>query len=199
MRASTEEVYNSIKKEHPNICRKKPTNKNFNAKRLVGISDLSQSESISMGNFFEYMFKELAKLCPKPNVKVHNRPLILSESVFSGEKKKNKQIDLLLEISGKLYYLESKLNCELDSEKFPHTLNKIKKVSKALENEYGCECLGKIVTPWYKYEEEMPDQYKNAKIMFASEYLNLIGFNYSEQEWYNHLHSLTKLRLKDIR
>ena len=194
---SAEKVYKIIKKEHPNNCRKKPAKKKFNAKRLAGLSDLSQSEAIRIGNLLELLLAKLGEL--SPNAKVYDRPLILSESVFSGKKKKNKQIDLLLKVSGKFYYLESKLNCELDSEKFPHTLNKINKVTKAIKNEYGCECLGRLITPWYKHEKGMPHQYKNSNIMFASEYFNLIGVDIGEQEWYNYLNSFAKKWLEDIR
>jgi len=190
-------IFENTKKEHPNLFNKKEDEKKYNAKTLVNIKNLTQSESIRLGGLLERVFQFIAK--NYSTAQVLERDRILSESVFTNEGKKSKQIDLLLKTKGKYYYLESKLNCELDSEKFPHTLSKIDKVAQAIQKEYGCECVGRLVTPWYKYEKKMPRQYKNENIMFANEYFDLIGVDFTEDEWYNWLNLFSKKWLEEVR
>lgn len=190
-------LYENIKEQHPKLFKRKKEKVNYNTKKLLGV-ELNQSESIRFGRVLEVIVKEITKLYSN-STEIVDINLIKTESIFSCEVEQDKQIDLLVKTQNNYYYLESKVNCELDTEKWPATIQKIDKVSEAIQNYFNCECIGKILTPWYRYEDDMPLQYKRNNIMFIGQYFQAIGIDFVEEAWYSMLNNYAQKWLQDIR
>ena len=192
-------IYDALKQKCPKKFQKKKKKRSWNAKTLSGITDLTHSEAIRFGFAMESLLQEMGEYCDK--IKVVGLENILSEGVIDSFAKEKKQIDILLHHTedNRYVYLEAKLNCEMDSEKFPHVISKIKRVAEAIEKQYKSRCVGKILTPWYRYEKGMPHQYSSDEIVYAQEYLKLLGFDYTEKEWYATIRKYSMKWLADIR
>jgi hypothetical protein len=199
----TDSLYNIVRHSNPRLFKKKKKQKkHYNASTLIGAT-LPQTHAIKFGNFMEAVYKAIINTTSdKVEVVDHNR--ILTSDVLMGisDNLKPKQIDLLIRETANdqhnYHFLESKLNCELDSEKWVHTLRKIENVSNAISAHYNAHCTGRILTPWYKYEKDMPNQYRSDIVMFANEFFSLIGYNITEEEWYNNLRQLGQNYMRDV-
>ena len=196
-------LYSMVRHNNPGLFKKKKKQKKYyNASTLIGAT-LPQSHAIKFGNFMEAFYKAIID-ANSDKVEVVDLSHILASNVLVGisDDLKPKQIDLLIKEVVKDQYshhfLESKVNCELDSEKWAHTLMKIENVSKAISGHYKTHCTGRILTPWYKYEKDMPNQYRSDVVMFAEEFLSLIGLNVTEEEWYDTLHQLGQKYMRDV-
>ena len=178
-------IYNKIKSEHPKLFFGKNKNEAYNARKLYGISSLTQSDSIRLGNIVEHILASIIAYGLKG--KLVKLPRILTESILDNKAKREKQIDLLIEFEESFLYLEIKSNAELDSEKWPHTVTKIGVVANAISEQYGKPCEARILTPWFNLEKDMAHQYKKKEIMFVSEYFKRIGVEITSEQWYSEL------------
>ena len=102
-------------------------NTDFNVKRLLNNNKLNQSQSIRFGKIFEKFIKDLIK---SRGYELINEGLIDVYETGSKTNKGKKDLDICFIKEETIYYFESKLNLNLDSEKSKATDNKISDINE---------------------------------------------------------------------
>ena len=133
---------NLIHKSFEEMILKHPLKKSpdvFSIAKLFGRSDLTQGEKIQLGtrieNWINYLVDNHEGIT---SVKGKNSNLWMNIKTYEVSSGGNgtglKDIDIIFTINGTTYYLESKNNLNLDTEKGPETIEKVKTITECLRN-----------------------------------------------------------------
>ena len=155
---------------------------------LYGPEPSAQSISIKMGRIGELIVKSIVN--HSPNLEL----LKCGVQCIDEETKKKKDIDLIWkdENKKKIFYMEAKGNIDLDSEKLPATIDKIKEILethiKPNYPEYEIE-IG--VFNWSVYNREALDKFshikrceaKCIKVYHMGDMLKILNFEWSEESY----------------
>jgi hypothetical protein len=165
-------------------------NKDFNVKRLLKNPNLSQSQSICFGTVFENFIRDLIKS------KEHSiRQEKLVDINFTGTKtnKGKKDIDICFIIYPNMYYFESKLNLDLDSEKSKATDDKVSDIHNFLVNENkGINIISGVLTGWYENERGLPNKLKS-KVFFMKDFFEILDIQTTKEEYYSLLEEFGRM------
>jgi hypothetical protein len=167
--------------------------------KFFGRDDLSQSHRIQLGDRLENWITELTESLSHINaIKDRSKKLwINTESgdlVFGGKSKGLKDVDILFELDGIIYYLEAKSNLELDTEKSITTIAKVNKIVDALKRNpkfSNKKVVGKVLTFFWDdtkvgglkvpYSSNMENNSEN--VMFFKELSELLGFEINKETY----------------
>jgi hypothetical protein len=158
---------------------------------LWGSQPSRQSISIKMGHVGEFAIKSIIE---------ENASLELLKCGVQtiDEKGKKKDLDLMWKDEAKetIYYREAKANIELDSEKLPATIEKIKQILEdylKLKPEYSNYKIDIGVLNWSIYNRNILTKKSshirkcesdNIKVEHMEDILKLLNFEWSEQKFY---------------
>lgn len=160
-------VINGIHKSRPKL--------QYGIKEFLGNTNISQSQSIRFGNYLEKYLQEA--IINSPNI----TDLNINNVVVGGKKI---QMDIRFLYKDKVYYYELKTNLNLDTEKSSKTIEKINLVKEKLSELYtNHEVFVSILSPWYKYENNMSIKIDLSHITFMGDFLEMIGENVSETDY----------------
>jgi hypothetical protein len=172
----------------------------FNIKKLLKNNNISQSQSIRFGIVFQNFLKDIAKECGAHVIKqnLFSTLSFVQNGLKSSHKTKGKKdADILFVYKNVLYYFESKVNLNLDSEKSKETnkkvenLRKLFKNSNSIEGQEYVDIKHGIVTCWYKKEKHLPVKVND--IYFIHNYFNIFDINCTEEEYYSIFEEFGKL------
>lgn len=139
---------------------------------LLASNISQQSVNIKMGNILEKAWN--IYIANVDGVKLDGRNIIAGS-----------QVDILFYYKDVAYYLESKNNLNIDTEKTIATLNKVNKIIDELKKE-GYTVVGKILNNRYP-TAELAKFYKTPitkeHIIGYSELFNIFGIVVTQQEW----------------
>ena len=154
--------------------------------------DISTSHSIKAGKRYEKWFAEIVK----DNIKSTGGSIlphgILPNLLKDG---KNKDVDLLYDQgNGNIYYRELKGNINLDTEKLPATAEKVKAVTKRVQEMYPDKVVEGAVLFWgiFDFEKDLNTTIKNkikrfkdygVDVIFPKQLFDSIGFSCTKQEY----------------
>ena len=153
--------------------------------------DITQSQSIKFGKAYEGWFEKIID-----DYISRAGGCILPHGVLQDflEKGKKKDVDLAFKDgNGNIYYLELKSNIELDSEKLPVTAEKVKEITKKLQEKYPDNVVKGLVFCWAIFDIE--DNLKKIKskvnsfkkygvdVIFPKQLFDLIGFSCTKEEY----------------
>lgn len=156
-------------------------NNNFNVKKLLNNYNLDQSQVIRFGKIFENFIKNLIK---SKNYKLINEELIDINGNGLNKNKGKKELDICFIKNDNIFYFESKLNLNLDSEKSKATDDKISKINDYLINENkNFSVFSMLITCWWEKEEGMLIKTKT-KIFFMKDFLELLDIKSTKEEYY---------------
>ena len=160
---------------------------------LFGRKDLSQGQRIKLGNRMEKLVNGTLdnltdvkswKGFPNPNLWMNTTT---NELTSGGNGTGNKDVDVLFEKDGIVYYLEVKNNLNLDTEKGPETIEKVRVVTECLRNNLefkGKEIVGKILSMfWDNKNVPISGSMKKSNIMWFSEFVKLFDTNLNKEEY----------------
>jgi hypothetical protein len=157
-------------------------NSDFNVKRLLNNDKLDQSQSIRFGKLFESFIKKLIK--SKGYTLINEGLLDIDKIGLKGNKGK-KDLDICFIKDGNIFYFESKLNLNLDSEKSKVTDDKISKITDYLISENkDMTVFSGLITCWWEKEEGMSITTKT-NLLFMKDFLELLGINETKDSYYN--------------
>ena len=159
---------------------------NYNASLLLG-KQLSQSQSIRVGNVFQNYVEDIVKATDAivDKEKYHDIYGITSSQKDNKIKNKNKKdLDILFSLNDILYYFECKTNLNLDSEKSKATDNKITDIVAYLKskNPGYKNIIGGICSIWYQEVERCA---LKSKIYYMKDIFDIVNMDISESEYYN--------------
>ena len=110
-----------------------------------------------------------------------------NELTSGGNGTGNKDVDVLFEKDGIVYYLEVKNNLNLDTEKGPETIEKVGVVTECLRNNLefkGKEIVGKVLSMfWDNKNVPISGSMKKSNIMWFSEFVKLFDTNLNKEEY----------------
>ncbi len=173
----------------------------FSIAKLFGRPDLTQSQKIQLGvrmekwiNFIVDNHKGIDSIKGKnSNLWVDTKT---NKIVFSGNGKGLKDIDILFNIDGTTYYLEAKTNLNLDTEKGPATIEKVKTITECLKNDGNySNVIGKVISVFWD-ETNVPisgSMVNSGCIMWFSEFCKLLNFDITKSDYENMCNELGKL------
>lgn len=125
---------------------------------LLGSVPSQHSIWIKLGRNFEEWFKVVAEDCGM---------ILLQDGVVKnviGDKSKDIDFIFKCEEDETIYYYEDKSNLELDTEKLPATISKVKSIHKYLEKTYPGYTIKSSIFHWSIWnKDELPNKY-NTKI-----------------------------------
>ena len=160
---------------------------------LFGRKDLSQGQRIKLGNRMEKLVNGTLDNLPdvkswkgffNPNLWMNTTT---NELTSGGNGKGDKDVDVLFEKDGIVYYLEVKNNLNLDTEKGPETIEKVGVVTECLRNNLefkGKEIVGKILSMfWDNKNVPISGSMKKSNIMWFSEFVKLFDCDLSKEEY----------------
>ena len=160
---------------------------------LFGRKDLSQGQRIKLGNRMEKLVNGTLDNLPdvkswkgfsNPNLWMNTTT---NELTSGGNGTGNKDVDVLFEKDGIVYYLEVKNNLNLDTEKGPETIEKVGVVTECLRNNLefkGKEIVGKILSMfWDNKNVPISGSMKKSNIMWFSEFVKLFDTNLNKEEY----------------
>ena len=166
---------------------------------LNGEKPSDQSINIKFGRFGEFIAKELIKT--KPNLE-----LLLCGIQQINNKKKDVDLIFKDETNKIIYYRELKGNIELDTEKLPATIAKCKEIVSSLEIshlDYTIDC---GILNWSVFNRKILTaglsnikNFENGgiKIDHMGEFLEIIGINWNEEDYYSYFREIgTKIRIR---
>ena len=160
---------------------------------LFGRKDLSQGQRIKLGNRMEKLVNGTLDNLPdvkswkgffNPNLWMNTTT---NELTSGGNGKGEKDVDVLFEKDGIVYYLEVKNNLNLDTEKGPETIEKVGVVTECLRNNLefkGKEIVGKVLSMfWDNKNVPISGSMKKSNIMWFSEFVKLFDTNLNKKEY----------------
>ena len=160
---------------------------------LFGRKDLSQGQRIKLGNRMEKLVNGTLDNLPdvkswkgffNPNLWMNTTT---NELTSGGNGTGNKDVDVLFEKDGIVYYLEVKNNLNLDTEKGPETIEKVGVVTECLRNNLefeGQEIVGKVLSMfWDNKNVPISGSMKKSNIMWFSEFVKLFDTNLNKEEY----------------
>ena len=160
---------------------------------LFGRKDLSQGQRIKLGNRMEKLVNGTLDNLPdvkswkgfsNPNLWMNTTT---NELTSGGNGTGNKDVDVLFEKDGIVYYLEVKNNLNLDTEKGPETIEKVGVVTECLRNNLefkGKEIVGKVLSMfWDNKNVPISGSMKKSNIMWFSEFVKLFDTNLNKEEY----------------
>ena len=160
---------------------------------LFGRKDLSQGQRIKLGNRMEKLVNGTLDNLPdvkswkgfsNPNLWMNTTT---NELTSGGNGTGNKDVDVLFEKDGIVYYLEVKNNLNLDTEKGPETIEKVGVVTECLRNNLefkGKEIVGKVLSVfWDNKNVPISGSMKKTNIMWFSEFVKLFDTNLNKKEY----------------
>ena len=160
---------------------------------LFGRKDLSQGQRIKLGNRMEKLVNGTLDNLPdvkswkgfsNPNLWMNTTT---NELTSGGNGKGDKDVDVLFEKDGIVYYLEVKNNLNLDTEKGPETIEKVGVVTECLRNNLefeGQEIVGKVLSMfWDNKNVPISGSMKKSNIMWFSEFVKLFDTNLNKEEY----------------
>ena len=179
----------------------KPSPDVFSTAKLFGRPDLTQSEKVQLGTKIEKWINYLVDNHEGiTSVKGKNSNLwmnIKTCEVSSGGKGTGlKDIDILFTINGTTYYLESKNNLNLDTEKGPETIEKVKTITECLRNnENYSNVVGKVVSAfWDKTNVPISGSIKKSGcVMWFGEFCELLNLDITKSDYEDMCKELGKL------
>ena len=162
---------------------------------LFGTETSKQSFVIRVGKSFEKFFEFLLE-------KGVTSPTSLASGVHK-ETKKDRDLLAIYEADKIVYYRELKANIELDTEKLPATIEKIKRITEHLEREYpgykinaGCLC-------WSTYDSlDLANKFNskikkfqeaNVTLDFAEEFFKFVNAPMTKEQYYDYFKSLGEM------
>lgn len=164
---------------------------------LYGGKPSEQSINIKMGRFGEFISKEIIK---------SNDNFELLNCGIQSVNDKRKDIDLLFstrtDISNNnkiIYYRELKGNIELDTEKIPATIDKCLIIQSFLQSKYKGYEINIGILNWSVYNRNILTkgignirifEKNNIKIDHFSDFLQIIGMEWSEDDFYNYFKTI---------
>lgn len=156
-------------------------NDNYNVKKLLNNNNLSQSQSIRFGQMFQKFLKEIIKNC---GYELIHEELLDIYKTGSKTNKGKKDLDVCFIKDNKIYYYESKINLNLDSEKAKATDEKIKAIIKFLSSENpDKEIVGGLITCWWKNETDLPIKTKSP-LCFIQDFFNILEITDIDEQDY---------------
>lgn len=162
----------------------------FNVKKLLNNNNLDQSQSIRFGKLFEKLLKDLIK---GKGYKIINEEFLDVYNTGSKTNKGKKDLDICFIKDDTIFYFESKLNLNLDSEKSKATDDKILEINDYLINENkNLKVVSSLITCWWEKEEGMVITTKT-NILFMKDFLGLIGISCTKSEYYKIMFDFGKL------
>jgi hypothetical protein len=165
-------------------------NTDFNVKRLLGNDRLDQSQSIRFGKIFEKFIKDLVK---SRGYELINEELVDIYGTGSETKKGKKDIDICFIKDNSIFYFESKLNLNLDSEKSKATDEKISNITEYLITQNsGYTVFSNLITCWWEKEDGMPISTKT-NLIFMREFLQILGIETTREEYYEMMSDFGKM------
>ena len=135
----------------------------------------------SFGDLFQKYVKSL--------IKIKGYELIYEDfldvyDTKSETKKGKKDLDVCFTIGNTIYYFESKLNLNLDTEKTEATDNKIKDINEYLvKKNVNYNVVSALLTCWWGDEKDLPIRTKT-KVYFMKDFLELINQVCDKNEYY---------------
>ena len=171
---------------------------------LFGRKPSTQSINIKMGRLGEFLAKEMVKSHPSLillNCGVYDfntHPIATTTSFDESLKpvSKKKDVDLLFqcEDTKTIYYRELKGNIELDTEKFPATIEKCLFIKKQLQSMYANYSINCGIFHWTMYSSSVlphsKRMYKETlqeneiEITSMKDYLSIVEMNWDEKDYY---------------
>ena len=173
----------------------------FSIAKLFGRPDLTQGEKIQLGtrieNWINYLVDNHEGIT---SVKGKNSNLWMNtktnEISFGGKGKGLKDIDILFTINGTTYYLESKNNLNLDTEKGPETIEKVKTITECLRNnENYSNVVGKVISAfWDSTDVPISGSIKKSGcVMWFGEFCELLNLDITKSDYEDMCKELGKL------
>lgn len=165
-------------------------NMDFNVKKLLNNNKLDQSQCIRFGKIFENFIKNLIK---SKGYELINEELVDVYETGSKTKKGKKDLDICFIKDNIIFYFESKLNLNLDSEKSKATDDKIYSITKYLiqENNQNSIFSG-LITCWYEKEEGMLITTKT-NLLFMKDFFEILDIKTTKEEYYNMMSDFGKM------
>jgi len=110
------------------------------------------------------------------------------------------QVDILFEKNKKIYYFESKLSLQFDSEKRIKIINKLKDIENILKKHYkDKEVICKILTSRYITSTEVKYSKIDKNLIYGyGDFFNLFDRKISENEWQKMFDKLSSVIIKKI-
>jgi hypothetical protein len=165
-------------------------NTDFNVKKLLNNNKLDQSQSIRFGKIFENFIKSLIK---SKGYKLINEELIDVYGTGSKTNKGKKDLDICFIKDDNIFYFESKLNLNLDSEKSKATDDKISEITDYLITENkDVSVFSGLITCWWEKEEGMSITTKT-NLLFMKDFLELLDIKSTKEEYYNMMSDFGKM------
>jgi hypothetical protein len=165
-------------------------NIDFNVKRLLNNNKLDQSQSIRFGKIFENFIKSLIK---SKGYKLINEELIDVYGTGSKTNKGKKDLDICFIKDDNIFYFESKLNLNLDSEKSKATDDKISEITDYLITENkDISVFSGLITCWWEKEEGMSITTKT-NLLFMKDFLELLDIKSTKEEYYTMMSDFGKM------
>jgi len=173
----------------------------FSIAKLFGRSDLTQSQRVQLGTRVEIWVNYLLDAHEDIiSIKGKNSNLWMNtktnEISFGGKGTGLKDIDILFNKTGTTYYLESKTNLCLDTEKGPETIEKVETITECLRNnEDYSNVVGKIVSAFWD-ETTVPISSsisKSGLVMWFGELSELLNLGITKSDYETKCKELGKL------
>ena len=173
----------------------------FSIAKLFGRSDLTQSQRVQLGTRVEIWVNYLLDAHEDIiSIKGKNSNLWMNtktnEISFGGKGTGLKDIDILFNKAGATYYLESKNNLNLDTEKGPETIEKVETITECLRNnEDYSNVVGKIVSAFWD-ETTVPISgsiSKSGLVMWFGELSELLNLGITKSDYETKCKELGKL------
>lgn len=110
-----------------------------------------------------------------------------------------KDIDLLWSDGDTIYYRECKSNMELDTEKLPAMIEKIKFISYELQNQYSDKKIDSGILHWSVYDNNSENIAKNhikrcndkdIKVDHVKDFLDIVNYTWSKDEFIKYFRNL---------
>ena len=183
--------------DHP--LKKSPDD--FTIAKLFDRPDLTQSQRIQLGtrmeNWINYCVDNHEGIT---SIKGKNSNLWMNidtyEVSFDGNGKGLKDIDILFTINGITYYLESKTNLYLDTEKGPVTIEKVKIITEGLRNNGNhSNVVGKVISAfWDSTDVPISGSIKKSGcVMWFGEFCELLDLGITKSDYEDMCKELGKL------
>ena len=157
---------------------------------LLNNNKLDQSQSIRFGKIFENFIKSLIK---SKGYELVNEQLVDVYGAGSKTNKGKKDLDICFVKDDNIFYFESKLNLNLDSEKSKATDDKISEITDYLITENkGVSVFSGLITCWWEKEKGMSITTKT-NLLFMKDFLELLDIKYTKEEYYDMMSDFGKM------
>ena len=198
---NTTDSLNLLSKSFKEMISTNPLKKStddFSIAKLFGRLDLTQSEKIQLGTRMEIWFNFMVdNHLDSSSVKGKNSNLWMNietnEVISGGSGKGLKDIDILFTINGITYYLESKNNLNLDTEKGPATIEKVKIITECLKhNGNYSNVVGKGISAFWD-SDNVPisgSMKKSGCIMWFGEFCEILDLDITKSEYEDWCHEI---------